>query len=200
MGRTTSLVRIIVASLVIALVSGLISGSIAPPGAAAQAAGGRYIVVLRDNAGDPDAAAAELAKQHGLGVSRVYHYVLKGFAASVPAAAVQGLLHNPKVAYIDADRPVFAVQDAQAMRTLPSGATLPTGVDRAGAEAPGAGAAVAVLDSGIAPHGDLNIAGGYNCTSSDTSAYGDVYGHGTHVAGIIGANGKILGVAPGTPL
>ncbi len=199
MTRLTGLVRIVVMSLVMALVSGLMAGSIAPPRAAAQAADGRYIVVLRDDAGDPDAAAAELAKQHGLGVSHVYHYVLKGFAASVPAAAVQGLLHNPKVAYIDLDRPVFAVQDAQAMRTVGS-ATLPTGVDRAGAEAPGAGAAVAVLDSGIAPHGDLNIAGGYNCTSADASAYGDVYGHGTHVAGIIGANGKILGVAPGTPL
>ncbi|MDP9440880.1 MAG: S8 family serine peptidase, partial [Actinomycetota bacterium] len=185
-----------VVGLIVAVVAAML-----PIAAGAQPrSGGRYIVVLRDDVADPDAAAAELARQHGLAVSHVYRHVLKGFAASVPAAAVRGLRNNPKVLSIDADLTVSIAQEVSALQTLSTGATLPTGVDRAGAEVAGAGVAVAVLDSGIATHPDLSLAGGYNCTSSDRSAWGDVHGHGTHVAGTIGANGKIVGVAPGTPL
>jgi subtilisin family serine protease len=66
------------------------------------------------------------------------------------------------------------------------------------------GEPVAVLDTGIdRDHPDLNVAGGYNCTSRDRRAWGDRFGHGTHVAGIIGAKNTgrgVVGVAPGTPL
>ncbi|MCY9089783.1 S8 family peptidase [Bacillus mojavensis] len=57
---------------------------------------------------------------------------------------------------------------------------------------------IAVIDSGISPHDDLSISGGYSAVSY-TSSYKDDNGHGTHVAGIIGAkhNGYgIDGVAP----
>ncbi|MBT2624931.1 S8 family serine peptidase [Bacillus sp. ISL-32] len=57
---------------------------------------------------------------------------------------------------------------------------------------------IAVIDSGISPHDDLSLAGGYS-TVSYTSSYKDDNGHGTHVAGIIGAkhNGYgIDGIAP----
>lgn len=59
---------------------------------------------------------------------------------------------------------------------------------------------VAVLDSGIAAHPDLTIAGGKACTGEGT-ADGD--GHGTHVAGTIGALDNsfgVVGVAPGARL
>ncbi|MCY7787747.1 S8 family serine peptidase [Bacillus inaquosorum] len=57
---------------------------------------------------------------------------------------------------------------------------------------------IAVIDSGISPHDDLSIAGGFSAVSY-TSSYKDDNGHGTHVAGIIGAkhNGYgIDGIAP----
>jgi subtilisin family serine protease len=61
-----------------------------------------------------------------------------------------------------------------------------------------------VIDTGIAKaHPDLNVAGGYDCTSTYRARYGDADGHGTHVAGIIGATNTgsgVVGVAPGTPL
>jgi subtilisin family serine protease len=59
---------------------------------------------------------------------------------------------------------------------------------------------VAIVDTGIAPVADLNVVGGYNCSTSNRGAWRDVQGHGTHVAGTIGAidNGSgVVGVAPG---
>lgn len=67
----------------------------------------------------------------------------------------------------------------------------------------GGGVKVAVLDTGVrASHEDLAIAGSYNTSSSGSAS--DVHGHGTHVAGIIGAqlnNGKGgAGIAPDAEL
>jgi subtilisin family serine protease len=59
----------------------------------------------------------------------------------------------------------------------------------------GAGIRVAVLDTGIAAHDDLKDAWteAYNC--SNEASYDDINsGHGTHVAGIIGARDNSLGV------
>jgi len=61
-------------------------------------------------------------------------------------------------------------------------------------------AAVAVVDTGIAARPDLHVAGMENCVSG--SAGSDPNGHGTHVAGIVAADGGrgVYGVSPGTPL
>ena len=65
------------------------------------------------------------------------------------------------------------------------------------------GTDVAVLDSGISQStGDLNIAGGTDCTGG-LGPYDDGTGHGTHVAGTIGALDNttgVVGVAPGARL
>ena len=59
---------------------------------------------------------------------------------------------------------------------------------------------IAIIDSGIASHSNLTIAGGKNVISdSSSTSYTDENGHGTHVAGIIaaqGLNGGVKGVAP----
>ena len=66
----------------------------------------------------------------------------------------------------------------------------------------GAGVRVAVIDTGIAAHSDLNIVGGASFVAG-VSSYNDGNGHGTHVAGTIAArdNGTgVLGIAPGANL
>ncbi len=70
----------------------------------------------------------------------------------------------------------------------------------------GANSKVGVIDTGIAAHPDLVIDGGLNTvTGEDPNDFGDNgAGHGTHVAGIIGARGQppngIRGLAPGVKL
>jgi minor extracellular protease Epr len=61
---------------------------------------------------------------------------------------------------------------------------------------------VAVIDSGISPHDDLAISGGKSFVSY-TASYADDNGHGSHIAGIIGAKNNsigIVGVAPDSML
>jgi hypothetical protein len=70
----------------------------------------------------------------------------------------------------------------------------------------GSGVRVAVIDTGIYEHPDLNLLLNRNFISEENSSeYQDYVGHGTHVAGIIGGDGGssgglYRGVAPGVSL
>ncbi|HEU0242809.1 MAG TPA: S8 family serine peptidase, partial [Candidatus Limnocylindrales bacterium] len=162
---------------------------------------GRFIVVYKDDA-DTRAANAR-AKGRGIAADRTYRAALKGYAAKLSPRQLAETRADPAVAYVAEDGIVRAV-----------GQSTPSGVRRA--DAPRnttAGidgtdqrvdADVAIFDTGIdRSHPDLNVVGGYNCSSSNRSAWGDGNGHGTHVAGTVGAldNGiGVVGVAPGVRL
>jgi len=171
----------------------------------------RYIVVLKNGAGqstarsngqDPEEMASEVAQEQGLEVIDTYENALEGFAAEIPEERVDEVHADPRVEFVTQDRVVKATAQ-----------TLPTGVDRVEADQSstkagnGSGAVdadVAIIDTGIyEKHSDLKISGGYNCTGSNTEAYSDGNGHGTHVAGTAAAKDNtegVVGVAPGARL
>jgi subtilisin len=161
---------------------------------------GQYIVVFKDGV-SVDSTTNAMAQQHGLGVMHTYHAALHGFAATIPDARLAAVKADSRVLFVSEDREIHAV-----------GQSVPTGIDRIQADASSqlsgngsgsvSGLAVAVIDTGIdLTHPDLNVVGGYNCSSG--TSYKDGNGHGTHVSGTIGAkddgNG-VVGVAPGVPL
>ncbi len=111
---------------------------------------------------------------------------------------------NPDVAYVQPD----VTFTAAGWSTLAPGETEPVGLRRIGAATLGlvhtsSGVGVAVLDTGIdLNNSDLNAVSGINCIKSGTAAQDD-NGHGTNVAGVIGAKDQgsgVVGVAPGTKL
>jgi subtilisin family serine protease len=140
-----------------------------------------------------------VARALGVIPTHVYSEVFQGFAAELPAEAVRAIERQQGVLTIWPDLPVRA--EAQ---------ELPTGVDRVDADESSWAAInedggpidadVAVLDTGIAKHSDLTIAGGKACVGK---SYRDGNGHGTHVAGTIAAidnDEGVVGVAPGARL
>ncbi|MFH1532181.1 MAG: S8 family serine peptidase [Pseudomonadota bacterium] len=178
--------------------SALLLAAIGTTQVQAQPIPGEYIIVLHDQ-GD----AQTVANAHGASIKHRYTSVFNGFAGKVPAQALQGLANNPHVAFIQQDRQVHAI-----------GQITPTGVDRIEADllfstAP-VDAGVAVIDTGIdLDHPDLNVQHGVNCTRLDKKTHqckvggDDDNGHGSHVAGIIGAyndDNGVVGVAPGVRL
>lgn len=162
----------------------------------------QYIVVFHDWVRTPGNEARILAAQHGLELDLVYERAIRGFAAKVPPGRVALLRRDPRVRFITEDR-IFAI-DAQ---TLPTGVNRIEGDQSSTQSGNGSGAVdidVAILDTGIqGNHPDLNVAGGFNCTSRNKKAWGDGHGHGTHVAGIVGAKDNtigVVGVVPGARL
>ena len=160
-------------------------------------AAGAYIVALNDGVSVDDVANQRVTSRGGY-VSQRYHAALNGFAANLSEAEVNDLAADSRVESIMPDFAVHASTQTtptgiQRIQALTSPLAQIDGVDQR------VDVDVAVLDTGSGPHSDLNIAGGYNCTSTNTSAYNDNHGHGTHVAGTIGAidNGSgVVGVAP----
>ncbi len=151
---------------------------------------------------DVRTVAPALARQAGGRSGRIYEHALRGFVFHGTAGAADALKRAAGVRTVVADRPLKIVAD-----------TLTPGIERIRADHPtaddahqrgfmGAGARVAVIDTGIdLTHPDL-VAGidanlGRNCITAGPPQ--DGHGHGTHVAGIIGArvNGiGVVGVAP----
>ena len=155
---------------------------------------GRYIVVLKHGHSKDD-----VARRHGLRPQFKYSHALNGFAAPMSAEQLHKVRNDPRVEYVEEDLELFV-----------SAQTLPSGVKRIGTALSGMAkidgidervdADIAILDTGIAPHPDLNIFRSVSCVAGQTT---DGHGHGTHVAGIAAALDKdsgVVGVAPGARL
>ncbi len=139
-------------------------------------------------------------------------------AVSMTQEAIDNLKNNPNVARVEPNVR-FKVSDDQLrpynISSVSSGTTSATTAEESqwdlqASQSPlawsegitGKGVKVAILDTGIASHPDLNIAGGVSMVSYTTSFLDDD-GHGTNIAGFVGAlrNGKgMVGMAPDVQL
>ncbi len=163
----------------------------------------RYIVVFRDAVTNTDDLIDQLTRNSSGRVHFRYHHAIKGFCATLPEQALEGIRRNPAVAYVEADGPVskWGVQpsppswglDRIDQRNLPLNQSYSYGND-------GTGVTVYIIDTGIRfDHQEYvgRATSGYDFIDNDTYAY-DCDGHGTHVAGTVG--GTTVGVAKNVAL
>jgi serine protease AprX len=195
----------------LALIAALVSAAVLAPSAGA-AAGRTYIVQLATGTSQSqgtDAVAAAGGRVSG----RLP--IINGLAVELDAGEAAQLSHDPRVKHVSPNAGVKAQN--YSTRGLATSYPASVGTDAAwsqGEEYTGRGVGVAVIDTGIAGGlADFKGAGGSSrviasaVTNPQAVTSGDAYGHGTHVAGIIGgdstrraygdpARGSYLGIAP----
>lgn len=194
----------------------------ATPTAPAAAPGGkdsakRYIVKFRAAPGSLDnsvgmatqrnsehARFARETKTHALGVGvtkRSYHHAFNGVAVEATVDSIESLRALPFVEAVYPDVEVRAALDTSVPLIGATQAWTSYGVT-------GTGVRVAIIDTGVDyAHADLGgclgsgckVIGGYDFVNDDTNPADD-HGHGTHVAGIVAADGAMKGVAPNSSL
>ena len=168
-------------------------------------ADGRYIVVLKHGKG-VDAVEGR-AGRLGVKADRTFRNAVHGFSAKLTPGQLAALRLDPDVDSVVPDE-IISI----AGQSIPTGVRRVSGKDSLVADINGADpqvdADVAIVDTGIGgrttkAHEDLNIVGGISCSTDNPNSWGDPNGHGTHVAGTVGAldNGiGVVGVAPGVRL
>ena len=145
----------------------------------------------------PSSSAAGKAKLKTLGLATLYEFhkipaVVVQFAAT--PALVEALRTNPYVDYVEPD-----VSGGLLSQTTPWNISR-VQAPPAWSYTTGAGVKLLIIDSGVGPHGDLNVSVAFNCIAGGTN---DVKGHGTAVAGAAAAVNNsidVVGVSPGVSL
>ncbi|NVO30079.1 S8 family serine peptidase [Hymenobacter sp. P5342] len=172
---------------------------------------GQYIVVLKDDAvstssGDSYTEKVKKVKAVGQGVLRArgarpeamgyaYGHALKGFSATLTAQEAKQLRADARVAYVEQDQIIALGKPVSGGGTTGPAQTTPYGITRVGT-ADGTGRTAWVIDTGIdLDHPDLNVDVARSVTFIPRArSANDGNGHGTHVAGTIGAINNSIGV------
>lgn len=200
----------------------LVALSLVPLAGATQAGGdvtpvlGRYIVVMKDPAAGAGLLNETVAAVGGT-LNGIFGSVLNGGVLTLPLLNLNALRNDPRVAYVAPDRPLRLLAEPAPSGVARIGAAPRLAGDGSVMAGPEPKATVAILDTGISPHPELNVAGGVNCAEDllgdllggllgggdGGGEFTDNHGHGTHVSGIVAArsNGQgVVGVSPGSPL
>lgn len=157
---------------------------------------GQWIIVFKKSTMDHEGLSDRLLAAHGGRRSHLYSHVFKGFAADLPAGAIERIRANPTVEFVERDAVGGVISDSAFTVSLP--------IDRIDHpylpldgyyswDGTGSGVRVYLVDTGI------NVShpgfGGRATNLSWNSQYNgtDCNGHGTQMAGEIG--GALYGVA-----
>ena len=152
------------------------------------------IVQFRQMPGDASLKTMQLG---GAAIKSKLH-TIRAVTMRVPVSMLAALAKNPNVAYITPDRPVSMTWGNEDYSTA-----VEEDVAAAQFALDGTGVGVAIIDSGVADHGDLHDASGASrVVYSESFVAGDTttpdkFGHGSHVAGLIGGTGSNSGSANG---
>lgn len=151
---------------------------------------GTVDVIIQFNSALQDKHFQMMTSQGGRLRHRFEH--INGAAYRIPVRVLAFLEKHPDIAYVTPDR----------QNTLTSSSSDPAAISAVAADVArnqygmdGRGVGVAVIDSGVYNHDDLQSGSGSRIVYSESfvsgdASTGDAYGHGTHVAGIIGGNGQ----------
>jgi subtilisin family serine protease len=200
------------------------SGSEPPKGKEDTRIPGHYIVIFEDSVEQPGNLAEVQVEQKDGELGFIYRYGIKGYSAELSRADVEALREDPRVKYVAPDRKIELHAQSIPAGIKRVGATENVTADIDGVNDAPVNVDVAVIDTGIDnAHPDLNVFKRINCVppgegfisekEGNTKEFEeekciegsgtDGYGHGTHVAGTIGAidNAEgVVGVAPGARL
>lgn len=159
----------------------------------------KYIIEVEDQ----DVLKKIKANHPNVKVEKVFNTVLQGASIMGTEEDIEKIKMQPGIKEVHHT----ATYKVELDKSVPfiGGMLLRGEFDEKGQRLTGKGVKVGVIDTGIDyTHGDLqrNYQGGFDLVDEDedpmetVKSQGEATLHGSHVAGIIGANGKYLGVAP----
>ncbi len=164
----------------------------------------RCIVQLHQgiNKEDVSGLANSLAARAASSLRHVYKNSIKGFTVNMPCHAAQQAFGNDSNVLSMTPDSVLSISKGKPGGGGGGGQQASYGTARVGGPVDGTGRTAWVIDSGIdLDHPDLNVDSTRGFTSISQGGMDDQNGHGTHVAGTIGAIDNsigALGVAPNT--
>jgi serine protease AprX len=182
---------------------------------------GQDVPVILETRGDTSALVSDVTSVGG-SVERQFQ-IIPAVSAKVPVSSLPELSSDSSVAFVSLDAPVVAAGNAVSAAKLETAYPGAVGAPAAWSFGyDGTGIGVAVVDTGITGSADfvgnaavvnngINGSQGGNrivanvaVNASATTTY-DGFGHGTHIAGIVGddgslLSGKYIGIAPGANL
>jgi serine protease AprX len=163
-----------------------------------QGAGGMVTVIVQHRQ-MPTIAHLKGMQARGAAIRGQFH-TIRAVTMRVPVSMLAELESDPNVAYITPDRALNLTSTPQ---TEEFATAVQADIAASQYALDGTGIGVAIIDSGIAAHPDLNNSNGNSRVVYSQSfvagdgTTSDKYGHGTHVAGLVGSNGFSSGTSNG---
>lgn len=168
-----------------------------------------YIVTLNGGDGNStlslsaDAKVKEVLDRHAINADQVtftYDKVMLGFAANLTDLQVRALKADKTVVLVEKDQEYLTNDNTNENGGTINAQTIPWGITAVGGSTDaGAGTGIAwIIDTGIdLTHPDLNVNTSLSKTfvtsGNDGLSANDLNGHGSHVAGIVGAKNNTIG-------